>query len=207
MSKIIVAGIGTDVGKTVVSAILVNLLQGDYWKPIQSGKVADESIMQKLIDTTEHSIFPSTYSFKAPLSPHQAASLENIAINLKTIVPPTTKRTLIIESVGGVFVPLTTNKLTIDLFKKWNCPWILVSKHYLGSINHTLLTIKALQLHNIAIMGLIFNGQPNHYSEAPILEITQLPILGRLLPEANITKKIIKKYAKQWRPNFILQLP
>jgi len=202
MSKILVAGIGTDVGKTIVSAILTTLMKGDYWKPIQyvDGENSDTAMMKSLIDTTKHTIHPSTYSLRTPLSPHHAARLEGITIDPDLIIPPETTRTLIIESVGGIYVPLTTTTLSMDLFKAWDCLWVIVSRHYLGSINHTLLTVDALKRQDVSIAGLIFNGEPNHDSEEVILKISQLPLLGRLLPEANVDLQTIYRYATQWQP-------
>lgn len=202
MNKLIIAGSGTGVGKTIVSAILTTFLEGDYWKPIQCGceKDADTAIIKSLVDMAKHHIYPPVYSLKAPLSPHHAARLESTTINLDTIIPPQTTRPLIIEGVGGIFVPLTTNILSFDLFKTWESRWVVVSKHYLGSINHTLLTIDILKQHRIPIAGIIFNGKPNPDSEAAILEISNLPFLGRLLPEKNINLQTIQKYAKQWKP-------
>lgn len=209
MHRIIVAGSGTDVGKTMVSAILTILMDADYWKPIQCGKEenSDTTTMQKWIDTTRHFIHPPAYSLKAPLSPHHAARLENTSIALDSITLPQTKRSLIIESVGGVFVPLTIKTLSIDLFALWGCGWIVVSKHYLGSINHTLLTIDALKQRQVPIIGIIFNGEPNLDSEAIITEHSQLPFLGRLLPEANFNVKIMQRYAKQWQSRLRKFLP
>ena len=206
--KIMVAGSGTGVGKTVVSAVLTTLLQGDYWKPIQCGdeEISDTVQMRTLIELAKHKIHPPAYSLKAPLSPHHAARLENRLIHLN-FKPPQTVRPLIIESVGGVFVPLTTEKLTLDLFKRWNAIWVVVSRHYLGSINHTLLTIEALKRHRIPIAGLIFNGEPNPDSEAAILKISRIPLLGRLLPEKNLNLQTIKRYAKQWQPQINLLVP
>lgn len=201
MRKIIVAGTGPDVGKTVVSAILTTLLNGSYWKPVQCGSKehSDTAIMHQLIDTHKHKIYSPAYSLNAPLSPHHAARLEGIAININSIVPPETTCPLIIESAGGVFVPLTTRILTADLFSTWkDCLWVLVSNHYIGSINHTLLTIDALKQRQVSIAGLIFNGKPNPDSEAAILEISKLPLLERLLPELYIDPNIIQRYAKQW---------
>ena len=204
MHRIIIAGSGTDVGKTVVSAILTVLMDGDYWKPIQCGaeENSDTAIMKKWIDTSRHSIHPPAYSLKAPLSPHHAARLENISIALDSITLPHTTRPLIIESVGGIFVPLTTRVLSIDLFQSWNCRWIIVSKHYVGSINHTLLTIEALKQRQIPMLGIIFNGEPNLNSETAILESSRLPVLGRLLPESNLNQQTVQRYAKQWQPHF-----
>lgn len=203
MNRIIVTGCGTEVGKTITAAIITECLQGDYWKPIQCGdeKDSDTSTMEALIDRRKCGIHKPVYSFQAPLSPHHAARLENTTISMKSIVPPQTTRPLIIEGVGGVFVPLTSKLLIFDLFKSWNCPWIIVSRHYLGSINHTLLTLYALKQHNIAIAGIVFNGLPNPDSENAILEILKVPILGRLLPEPNINPQTIQRYANQWKPN------
>lgn len=203
MNKFIVAGIGTGVGKTVVSAILTTSLQGEYWKPIQCGdeEDSDTALMKKLIDAALYPIHESAYSLQTPLSPHHAARLENISICLEKIVPPQTTRPLIIESAGGIFVPLTAKTLSFDLFKSWNIPWIVVSRHYLGSINHTLLTFDALKRNNISVAGVIFNGPPNHDSENAILEFSHVPVLGRLLPEANINPQTIQRYAKLWQPH------
>lgn len=195
-----IAGIGTDVGKTVVAAILTQALDGEYWKPIQCGENehSDPVTMKKWIDPNR--IHPPAYSFKACLSPHHAAALENRSVHLPLITPPQTSRPLIIESVGGVFVPLTSKVLSIDLFQAWQCTWIIVSKHYLGSINHTLLTIEALKQRQIPILGLIFNGEENSHSETAILEMTQIPFLARLAPEKQLNFQTIQKYAKQWQP-------
>jgi len=209
MHRIMVAGIGTDVGKTIVSAILTTLLHGDYWKPIQCGdeENSDMALMKRWLDTTIHTIHPPAYSLKAPLSPHHAARLENTWIRLESIALPHTTRPLIIEGVGGIFVPLTPKILSIDLFKSWNCQWVIVSKHYLGSINHTLLTIEVLKQLCLPILGIIFNGEENLDSESVILEISQLPALGRLLPEANLNQQTIQRYAQQWKPHFSKLLP
>lgn len=209
MHRIMVAGIGTDVGKTIVSAILTTLLNGDYWKPIQCGdeEDSDTATVKRWLDSTIYTIHPSAYSLKAPLSPHHAARLENTLIRLDSITLPQTTRPLIIEGVGGIFVPLTRNILSIDLFKSWDCKWVIVSKHYLGSINHTLLTIEVLKKLCLPILGIIFNGENNPDSEAAILKISQLPPLGRLLPEDNLNPQTIQRYAKQWQPLFSKLLP
>lgn len=209
MFKIMVAGIGTDVGKTVVSAILTMLVKGDYWKPIQCGdeESSDTATMKRWLDPTKHTIFPPAYSLKAPLSPHHAARLENTLIPLDAITLPQTTRPLIIEGVGGIFVPLTPKITSLELFKTWDCQWVIVSKHYLGSINHTLLTLETLKKHDLPILGIIFNGEPNPDSELAILEISQVPVLGRLLPEAHLNPQTIQRYVNQWRPHFPTILP
>lgn len=209
MPKILVTGNGTDVGKTIVSGVLTLLFDGDYWKPIQCGDEAasDTFTLTQWLAPSAHTIHPPTYSLKAPFSPHHAARLEHTIINSKIITPPHTTRPLIIESVGGILVPLTTNMTTLDLFETWDCQWILVSKHYLGSINHTLMSVDILKRRGLPILGIIFNGEPNPDSEAAILTLSGLPILGRLLPEPLINKQTLIKYTKQWQQNFSTLIP
>lgn len=203
MNKVIVAGIGTEVGKSVVAAILVTCLKGEYWKPVQCGDIdnSDTAVLKRLIDGKKYRIHESAYTLSGPLSPHHAARLENISIRPETIVPPRTTRPLVIESAGGIFVPLTEEILSFDVFKSWKAAWIVVSKHYLGSINHTLLTLDALKRNNISPAGLIFNGHPNRDSENAILRVSGVPVLGRLLPESSIDPQTIQRYAKLWLPN------
>lgn len=199
----LISGIGTDVGKTIVSAILATALGADYWKPVtcDSEGNRDPDTIKQWLDPANHTIHPPAYSLKHPLSPHHAARLENVSIDIEKIVLPTTKRPLIIEGVGGIFVPLTTKILTMDLFARWECRWVVVSRHYLGSINHTLLTLDALKWRRLDIAGLIFNGEPNPDSEEVILEVSKLPLLGRLLPESPLNQQTIQRYAEQWKPN------
>lgn len=199
-----IAGCGTDVGKTVVAAILTNLLKADYWKPIQCGMEdsSDTFMMGQWTDECINTIHHPAYSLKAPLSPHHAARLENISIRTGSIILPKTERTLVIEGVGGIFVPLKTSFLCVDLFQTWSCNWIIVSRNYLGSINHTLLTIEALRQRQIPLAGIIFNGEPNPDSENAILEYSKLSCLGRLLPEPCINLKTIQKYVELWKMPF-----
>lgn len=200
MSRIIVTGIGTDVGKTVVCAILTHMLQAAYWKPIQCGdeETSDTHTIKRLIDPSKNAIFPPAYSLTTPVAPHQAARMQGLTIDPNSIVPPSTTKHLIIETCGGILVPLTPKTLTLDLFIKWEALWIIVSQHYLGSINHTLLTFEALKQRKAAILGVIFNGEPNLDTETAILEFTQMAMLGRLLPEKEICSKTLQKYGTLW---------
>lgn len=206
MKNIIVAGIGTDVGKTVVSAILATMLQADYWKPIESGaeEESDSTKIKELLNPSDHTIHTPSYSLQAPLSPHHAARLEDTIIDIKSIKPPHTERPLVIEMVGGIYVPLTTQYVSCNLFASWQTHWILVSRHYIGSINHTLLTLEALFKKNISLLGIIFNGEPNPDSEEAILDAYAIPKLGHLLTEKTINHYVIQRYAKQWQLTFPL---
>lgn len=201
MRKIFVTGIGTDVGKTVVSAILTEALQADYWKPVQTGSFfsTDSSKVQKLISNSLSMIHPEAYSLKQYMSPHAAAELEGVTIEMANINVPETTNNLIIEGAGGLMVPLNSSEFIIDLIKKFDAEAVLVIQNYLGSINHSLLSIDALKHRNIKIRGLVFNGPPHKLSEDIILSYSGLPLLGRVAKEAEITKEIIDKYAKEFR--------
>ena len=191
MDQLIIAGNNTDAGKTVVSAILTAMLQATYWKPIECGD-SDTAFIKTLHLPT----LPPRYAFKTPCSPHYAAELENCRI---TPFSPAAVKPLIIETAGGVLTPLAASFTNLDLYSTWNCPWILVSRHVLGSINQTLLTLEALHKRKVNLIGIIFNGCPDPCSEPPILKAAQVPCFGRLWPESQITRFTLQKYAKLWK--------
>lgn len=195
-NRFFISGIGTDVGKTIASAIFVEALQADYWKPIQAGDLDNTDTMKvsSLISNSVSVIYPETFRLSQPMSPHAAADLDKIKIKLQDIVLPKTLNTLIIEGAGGLMVPLGDDCLVIDLIKKLNAEVILVSKNYLGSINHTLLSVDALKSRNIPIAGIVFNGKPTPSSEAFILKHTGLKCLLRIDEENTIDKNTILKY-------------
>lgn len=196
MKKIVVAGIGTDVGKTVVSSILTYALNAHYWKPIQCGVRSDREKIEALLGKDR--TFPESVYLKAPRSPHHAAELESIAIDPAHIVLPQTERTLIIEGCGGILVPLNLQTLTIELFANWDCEWVIVSRHYIGSINHSLLTLEALQNRCLNIKGIIFNGNPCPQTESAILKFSNLPCMARLQQEPQWNLQAMRTYAKKW---------
>ena len=185
-----ITGIGTDVGKTIASAIITQALQADYWKPIQAGDLenSDTHKVKSWVDN-DHTVFhPNAYALKTPMSPDAAAKIDGVKINVATIERPKTENSLVIEGAGGLLVPLNETEMILDLIRPTD-KVIVVSKHYLGSINHTLLTIQHLQFHNIPIAGILFNGKANLSTERTIEKITRLPIIGRIpfLEEINAT--------------------
>ncbi len=199
-----VTGIGTGIGKTLISAILTEYLQADYWKPIQSGDLdkSDSLFIAKHISNSKSKIHPESYRFKNPLSPHAAAKLENTTISLDKIQLPSTENSLIIEGAGGLYVPLNQDDFIIDLIKKLEVPVILVSQIYLGSINHSLLSIAALKQYQIPIAGIIFNGDRNPETESIIEKHSQIPILGHI-PILRLNQAAEIKQASQflnWKP-------
>ena len=197
MKKYFITGIGTDVGKTVASAILVETLQADYWKPIQAGDLhqTDTMTVKNLVSNKQSVFHPETYRLTKPMSPHAAAFYDNLQINPENILLPKHTRTLIIEGAGGLMAPLNDDFLMIDLIEKLNAEVILVSQNYLGSINHTLLSVEALQKRNIPVKGIIFNGKPLDTTENFIQEYTHLNFLFRIDNEPTIDKQTILKYA------------
>jgi dethiobiotin synthetase len=188
-----VTGIGTGIGKTIVSAVLVEKLKADYWKPVQSGDLdnSDSLLIKSLISNKQSKIHPESYRLNQPFSPHKSAAIDGITIDPENIVPPKTDNTLIIEGAGGLMVPLNSRFLMIDLIKKLNVPVILVSQNYLGSINHTLLSIQALKQSGISIKGIIFNGIKDIYSKEFILDYSGLRLLGHIPQYKSVDKMSI----------------
>ena len=167
MRRIFVTGIGTDVGKTVVSAILTEALEADYWKPIQAGDLdnSDSIKVQNLISNEKTVIHTEVIKLNSPMSPHAAAQIDNLEIKLSDFKLPETNNNLIVEGAGGLMVPLNDNDLIIDLIEVLDVEVVLVSQNYLGSINHTILSLDALKNRGIKVLGVIFNGVENTETE------------------------------------------
>ncbi len=194
--RYVVTGIGTDVGKTVVSAIIAQALEADYWKPIQSGELenSDSHKIDRLTNDNVH-ILSERYRLTEPLSPHASAAIDGVHLQLSELTLPETNRNLLVEGAGGLMVPINDTDLLIDAFKQWNLPVIIVSRHYVGSINHTILTIEALQNRGIAIKGLVFVGDENKATESFILNHTKVPFLMRVPLVADVTTDFVQQQA------------
>ena len=196
MNKIFfITGIGTGIGKTIVSAILTEKLQADYWKPIQSGDldISDSLLVKNLVSNTKTMIHPEGYRLGQPLSPHLSARLDGIEIKITEMPLPQTDNYLVVEGAGGLMVPLNDNQLILDLIKQLKARTIVVSQNYLGSINHTLLTLEVLKHNRIPVEGLIFNGSPNAESESYIKQYSDTKIIGRIPSLTTIDKENVKK--------------
>ena len=195
MSKIyFVTGIGTEIGKTMISAFLVEKLNADYWKPIQSGDLdsSDSMKVKSLISNPKTVFHPETYRLTQPFSPHHSANLDGIKIELNNFIIPQTENNLIIEGAGGLMVPLNDKDLIIDLIKKLDVEVILVSKNYLGSINHTLLSIEVLKSRNIKIKGIIFNGDENLSTQNIIIKMTGIKVIANIPQLEKLDKMSLK---------------
>jgi dethiobiotin synthetase len=191
--SLFVTGIGTGIGKTVVSAVLAEKWKADYWKPVQSGDLdnSDTAQVKSLVSNSKSFFYHEAYKLTQPFSPHKSAAIDRITIDPKHIVLPAINNNLVIEGAGGLMVPLNKQFLMIDLIKKLGCEVVLVTQNYLGSINHTLLSVYALKNENIPIKGIIFNGAKDIYSKEFILEYTGLNLLGHIPQYEKLDKKAI----------------
>jgi len=192
-----VTAIGTDSGKTLVSAILTEMLHADYWKPVQSGAPRDTETVRALVTNEQSKFYKETFLLKTPASPHAAARIDGVEITIDQIVPPISNRDLIIEGAGGVMVPLNDEEVILDMVPKLNAEIVLVSNLYLGSINHTLLTAEVIKSRGYDVKGIIFNGPGNEESERIILLKTGYRQLLKVEQEPVINKEIVKKYAEK----------
>ncbi len=193
--KLFVTGISTEVGKTVASAIITEALEADYWKPVQAGDLdnSDSHKVKDWISNTKTVIHPNSYALNTPMSPHAAAEIDGITISLKEITAPKTDNRLVIEGAGGLLVPLNDSDTILDLIKP-EYKVVVVSRHYLGSINHSLLTINALLDKGLQV-GILFSGDKHPTTEDIILKKTGIPFLGRIEEERSFNAARIRHYA------------
>jgi dethiobiotin synthetase len=196
--QFIVTGIGTDIGKTVVSAIITQALDASYWKPIQAGDL-DNSDSLKVQNWTTDSviILPEKFRLSQPMSPHAAAEIDSVEILKEAFQLPLGEGNLVVEGAGGLMVPLNKKGLLlIDLFEEWKVPLIVVSRHYVGSINHTLLTVQALKNRKINIEGIVFVGDENKATESFILNYTSLKMIARIPLTSAVNTEFIQNQAE-----------
>lgn len=193
MKRYFVTAIGTNSGKTLVAAILCKALNAAYWKPIQAGLPRDYDTVARLLGDAFYG-YKETYILKEPIAPHIAAQAEGIVLRKEDLVPPKTHRPLVIEGAGGCMVPLNRQDYMMDLATHLNAKLILVANLYLGAINHTLLTVRALP--KGCCSGLVINGPEDKAVEKTLCEHTGLPLLLRVYPEKNINTQTIIRYSK-----------
>ena len=194
MNNYFITGTGTDVGKTLVAAILCEALHADYWKPVQAGYAngTDSQWVESMMTNSATTVHPETYVLKFPGSPHIAAAHEEVEISLKHILEskPATKNNLVIEGSGGLMVPLNKKEFVIDLIKELKATVIIVSRNYLGSINHSLLTGRMLKENNVKVMGWVFNDEYLDY-ENEIVEWSGFPWIASVRKLEHIDRGII----------------
>jgi len=203
MKRIFVTGISTAVGKTIAAAIITEALEADYWKPIQAGDLmaSDSHKIKSLVSNSRTKVHQNSYTLNSPMSPHAAAEIDGVAIEVENIIEPKTKNHLVVEGAGGLLVPINDKATILDIIKP-NYKVIVVSRHYLGSINHSLLTIEYLQKSGFDVK-LLFNGDAHPSTESIILKKTGVPSLGRIQNEPTINKEVIMRYADKFRSSLI----
>ena len=179
---IVVTGTDTGIGKTVFAAGLAGLIGAHYWKPVQAGTEpeGDSETVARLSGLPRKSVLPEAYRLKMPAPPHLAAREEGLVIDPARLALPTVEGPLIVEGAGGVLVPLSENLLMADLFASWNAPAIVCARTGLGTINHSLLTVRALQAAGVQVLGVAFIGDPHAENERVVPKLAGVPSLGRL---------------------------
>lgn len=201
MNQFFVTGIGTEIGKTIASAVLTEALEADYWKPIQSGDLdnTDSMKIKRWISNPHTCIHPERYRLNQPLSPHASAALDGVEIKVSDFELPKTDRPLIVEGAGGLLVPLSLQETMLDLIEHLQLPVILVVRHYLGSINHTLLSLEVLRVRGIELVGIVYNGVENVASERAIETLGGVKVLGRVGEMAHLSPEAIAQQAELLR--------
>lgn len=201
MTTYFITGIGTDVGKTIAAAIVTEALEADYWKPIQAGELehCDTKKVERLISNKLTTFHKNSYALHTPMSPHAAAEIDGVFIELKHIKPPKTKNNLVIEGAGGLLVPINNKHTILDILQP-DYKVIVVSRHYLGSINHSLLTLNLLKDKGFDV-SVIFSGNEHKTTEDIIKKMTHVKVIGRIEEEPYFDKNVIKAYAEEFRDN------
>lgn len=207
MTRFVVTGTDTGIGKTVFSAALTAALGGSYWKPVQSGleEETDSQTVSRLGCLPPERILPEAYRLKTPASPHLAARLDNVKIAPETLTPPLTDTPLVIEGAGGLLVPLTETHVFADVFARWRIPVILCARTGLGTINHTLLSLEALHNRSIPIFGVAFIGEEEAETQRIIAAMGQVRVLGRLPPLDPLTPERLQHAFRDHFPLFSFQ--
>lgn len=192
--RIVITGTDTGIGKTVFSAGLAGLLDGFYWKPVQSGLdgETDSEVVARLAGLPSGRVLPEAYRLKNPLSPHRSAEIDGVSIEVADLSLPVVPGPLVIEGAGGLMVPLNRQTRFIDIFEQWQLPIILCARTALGTINHTLLSIEALRARSIPLIGVAFIGDEAADTQRTIAEFGDVPQLGRLPHLDPLTGKTLR---------------
>ena len=196
--QLVVCGTDTDVGKTVISALLVQGLGASYWKPVQSGlqEGGDRDWIIQHLQLPKKRWIPEAYGFQAPVSPHWAAEQEHQSIDPQHLMLPEVKGPLVVETAGGLLVPLSRDWLQIDQLERWGLPIVLVARSGLGTLNHTLLSLEALRRRSLTVLGLILNGPPHPDNPRTLEQLGGVPVLAEIPPLAPLNAETLEA---QWR--------
>lgn len=195
--QLVVCGTDTDVGKTVVSAWLVQGLGAQYWKPVQSGLDGggDTEQVRSWLNLPNERIVPEAYRLQSPVSPHWAAERDGVVIDRQRLALPPIEGPLVVETAGGLLVPLGRNWLQIEQIAAWGLPVLLVGRSGLGTLNHCLLSIEALRRRAIPLLGLVLNGPLHPDNPRTLEELGGVPVLAQLPPLTPLNQQTL---AEQW---------
>jgi dethiobiotin synthetase len=198
--RLVVCGTDTDVGKTVVSALLVEGLGARYWKPVQSGLEggSDSERVQRLLELPAERLLPEAYRLSAPVSPHWAAERDGVVIDPERLALPEGEEPLVVECAGGLLVPLRRDWLQIDQILRWKLPVVLVARSGLGTLNHTLLSLEALRQRRIPVLGLVLNGPLHPDNPRTLEQLGGVPVLAELPPLEPLDREGLRR---QWQQN------
>ncbi len=196
--QLVVCGTDTDVGKTVVSALLVQGLGAHYWKPVQSGLEGggDTGRVQQLLGLPPERVWPEAYRLTAPVSPHWAAERDGLSIDPARLALPAWDGPLVVETAGGLLVPLGRHWLQIEQIAVWGLPVLLVARSGLGTLNHTLLSLEALERRSIPVLGLVLNGDPHPDNPRTLAALGGVPVLAELPPLDPLDREGLER---QWQ--------
>lgn len=201
--SLVISGTDTGVGKTVCAALMTIILDARYWKPVQAGLEGetDSEAIARIAEIDEERILPEGYRLIAPMSPDQAAAREGMAIDPERLTPPAYNSPLVIEGAGGLMVPLNRTTMMIDLFTRWDLPLLLVARSGLGTLNHTLLSVEALERRDVPTAGIVLVGDRHPENERTLALWSPVPIVGRIPQLRRIDRRsLLDVYAKEWHP-------
>ncbi len=199
-NSIAIAGIHTGIGKTIASAVIAEAMGADYWKPVQAGKdERDALLVAKLLSAGASRVHAEALVLSSPMSPHAAAAIDKVTVDYTTFAWPRTDRKLLVETAGGVLSPMSDTTTMADFISYYKLPTLLIVQHYLGSINHTLLSIEVLKNRGIHLMGIVLNGPANESSETFIAQYTRVPIIARIPQLAALNNETVAACAADIR--------
>lgn len=203
MNKTIaILGIHTGIGKTIAAAVLAEAMGADYWKPVQAGmEERDMAVVKQLLTDGENRVHEEAVKLTRPMSPHAAAAIDGIDIDYTTFAWPKTDKTLLVETAGGILSPMSAHATMADFVAHYNMPAILIAQNYLGSINHTLLSIEVLKARGVKLLGIVVNGYPNLSSETFIEQYSKVPIIARIPHFDTLDNKSISTFARSIKMN------
>ena len=203
-NSIAILGIHTGIGKTIAAAVLAEAMGADYWKPVQAGtEERDAQTVRQLLSDGNRRVHDEAVILTQPLSPHAAAAIDNVEVDYTKFIWPKTANTLLVETAGGILSPMSATTTMADFVSHYKMPAILVSQNYLGSINHTLMSIEVLRSRGIGLLGIIVNGVANEASETFITQYSEVPIIARIPHFEVLDKSTVRACASQIKQSLV----